>query len=379
MKKPIDRKKAARRGPLYLQIEEKLRQEISAMKPGDGLPPERLIAQQYGVSLITVREAIRILAEEGRLERVQGKGTFVSHPGQATKDHVALLIHHDISHPRTSPLYLSLTQEIRFLLDTHGISSRLYISRRPPGLAQADFHCPEFFEDLEAGRVKGVIGVLLAGKAPWIETLKAKGITLVGYGISKDIGAVGDLASLYTSAISEFIRRGKRKIALLAWRGVEGDDSRQAAVFRAKLQEAGLPVVDAWIRDDTYPTLDGAGWGGFREIWSATSQRPDALILADDFFMGGLTVAIREMGIRVPEQLEVAANIISWQPGMQPFPILAWRPDLASLSRAIVDAERQILRGEMPEPAFKRIPHIRTPEWDTAKLPTSPVWQDIMA
>ncbi len=338
------------------------------MAPGDRLPPERLLAGQYEVSLITVREAIRILAAEGRVERVQGKGTFVSQPKRTALQGIALLIHHDILHPQASPFYLTLAQEIRTLLDAEGLRSRLYISHRAPGQDQADFHCPEFFEDLEAGRIKGVIGVLLAGRAPWVEELQARGIPLVGYGASKRFGAMGSLRSYFASAIAELAGRGRRRIALLAWGGFDNDRSQQASLFCETLQEAGLPVVEGWIRDDIYPALDGAGWGGLREIWSASPERPDGVILADDFFMRGLTTAVAEMGLRVPEQLEVAVNLVSWPAGMQPFPILAWRPDFARISRAIVDAEMQMLRGETPDPAMKRIPTIRAPELDAPGL-----------
>ncbi|HUR16343.1 MAG TPA: GntR family transcriptional regulator [Candidatus Limnocylindrales bacterium] len=47
---------------------------------GDRLPPERDLAQQYGCSLITVRRALAELAREQRIERTQGRGTFVLRP-----------------------------------------------------------------------------------------------------------------------------------------------------------------------------------------------------------------------------------------------------------------------------------------------------------
>ncbi|MCJ2165823.1 MULTISPECIES: FadR/GntR family transcriptional regulator [unclassified Pseudodesulfovibrio] len=46
--------------------------------PGDRLPAERKLAEQFGVSRTSVREGIKILAESGLLESRQGAGTFVS-------------------------------------------------------------------------------------------------------------------------------------------------------------------------------------------------------------------------------------------------------------------------------------------------------------
>lgn len=66
--------------PLYLQLETMLRDHIGSgnLQPGDRLPPENSLAEQHGISRMTVRRAINALAEEGILVRRPGKGTFVS-------------------------------------------------------------------------------------------------------------------------------------------------------------------------------------------------------------------------------------------------------------------------------------------------------------
>lgn len=46
--------------------------------PGDKLPNEDALAEQYQVSRATIREAVRGLVEEGYLSRRQGSGTFVT-------------------------------------------------------------------------------------------------------------------------------------------------------------------------------------------------------------------------------------------------------------------------------------------------------------
>lgn len=49
-------------------------------KPGMLIPAEPELCQEFGVSRITVRHAVSDLVHEGRLQTVQGKGTFVSAP-----------------------------------------------------------------------------------------------------------------------------------------------------------------------------------------------------------------------------------------------------------------------------------------------------------
>src|SRR5437879_12642391 len=50
------------------------------MPPGTPVPPERTLALDFDTSRTTVRQALQELVVEGRLERIQGKGTFVSKP-----------------------------------------------------------------------------------------------------------------------------------------------------------------------------------------------------------------------------------------------------------------------------------------------------------
>lgn len=66
--------------PLYQQLRDQLRQDImmKVYKPGDKLPSERQLAADNNISVITARNALLELEEEGLINRIQGKGTFVS-------------------------------------------------------------------------------------------------------------------------------------------------------------------------------------------------------------------------------------------------------------------------------------------------------------
>jgi GntR family transcriptional regulator len=65
--------------PLHRQLFLVLHDEIlrGAMAPGDALPTEQALCDQFGVSRITVRRALADLAEQGYIERRQGVGSFV--------------------------------------------------------------------------------------------------------------------------------------------------------------------------------------------------------------------------------------------------------------------------------------------------------------
>jgi GntR family transcriptional regulator len=65
--------------PLYLQIEAILKSKIltGELKEGDRLPPENELSKQFGVSPLTVRQALSFLVGEGLLDRRPGIGTMV--------------------------------------------------------------------------------------------------------------------------------------------------------------------------------------------------------------------------------------------------------------------------------------------------------------
>ena len=66
--------------PLYKQLKNALKQNIQKgkYKPDKPLPGERQLIEIYGVSRMTVRQAISELVSEGVLIRRQGSGTFIN-------------------------------------------------------------------------------------------------------------------------------------------------------------------------------------------------------------------------------------------------------------------------------------------------------------
>jgi GntR family transcriptional regulator len=70
---PATTKRARVRGILEQLIDAELRS-------GDAIPSERALVSRLGVSRVTVRQAIADLVEAGVLERVHGKGTYITGP-----------------------------------------------------------------------------------------------------------------------------------------------------------------------------------------------------------------------------------------------------------------------------------------------------------
>ncbi|WP_350299243.1 GntR family transcriptional regulator [Peribacillus frigoritolerans] len=66
--------------PIYHQLEEEIKGAIQNLElvPGEVIPSEKEYTEKYGISRMTVRQAISNLVNGGYLYRQRGKGTFVA-------------------------------------------------------------------------------------------------------------------------------------------------------------------------------------------------------------------------------------------------------------------------------------------------------------
>jgi GntR family transcriptional regulator len=66
--------------PIYHQLEEEIKGAIQSLElvPGEMIPSEKEYTEKYGISRMTVRQAISNLVNGGYLYRQRGKGTFVA-------------------------------------------------------------------------------------------------------------------------------------------------------------------------------------------------------------------------------------------------------------------------------------------------------------
>ncbi|GAB2023255.1 GntR family transcriptional regulator [Pseudolactococcus yaeyamensis] len=65
---------------IYIRIHDEIKHQIETgvFEVGQRLPSERMMAEQFGVSRMTLRQAVTSLVEEGILTRYVGSGTYVA-------------------------------------------------------------------------------------------------------------------------------------------------------------------------------------------------------------------------------------------------------------------------------------------------------------
>src|SRR3954469_14241265 len=85
--------------PAYTRVKEHIRGHIGSgqWRPGDAVPSETALMQQFGISRMTANRALRELAAEGLVSRVRGSGTRVAQLHRISSRLVIRDIHEEVA------------------------------------------------------------------------------------------------------------------------------------------------------------------------------------------------------------------------------------------------------------------------------------------
>jgi DNA-binding LacI/PurR family transcriptional regulator len=191
----------------------------------------------------------------------------------------------------------------------------------------------EFDRWLELAVVRGTHGAVSLVHLPQgeeLQQLAAAGIPVVvidpaeepGPGV-RSVGATNWQGGL--TATRHLIGRGHRRIAAIGglprlWAGRARLDG-----YRAAMLEAGLLVPEGLVCHDAW-SVDGGRRQAARLL--ALAERPTAIVTANDEQAFGVLQALRDSGLRAPEDLSVV--------GFDDVPVAAWAaPPLTTVSQPL--------------------------------------------
>ncbi|MEM8654096.1 MAG: GntR family transcriptional regulator [Pseudomonadota bacterium] len=142
--------------PIYVQIAELLTRDIVAGRLIDGerLPPERDMAVELGVSVGTLRKALRDMGEKGLIESVQGSGNYIRAGGDTGTVYAMFRLEllEGGGLPRAKVLSVDLMDKPADLPD-FGTSGRATRIRRLRSLNDTIMGVEEIWLDADAGIV----------------------------------------------------------------------------------------------------------------------------------------------------------------------------------------------------------------------------------
>lgn len=137
--------------PAYEQVKAFVKSQITsgAWRPGDAVPSEAALQMQFGVSRMTVNRAVKELAVEGLVTRVQGSGTVVAQLHRISSTLAVRDIHEEVlarGHTHTSRLVLLETTPANAAL-AHALGVALGESVFHSQLVHFENDVPIQFED----------------------------------------------------------------------------------------------------------------------------------------------------------------------------------------------------------------------------------------
>lgn len=297
--------------PLYIQLREEIRAQIEsgAFPPGYRLPFELELAEQYGVSSVTVKRGLRDLAEEGLIVRIKRKGTFVSPRGLASRispKTIALIVP-DIEDVLISEVYRGVAAAAR------RVGCKVSILSSDRNLA----HEAENIRDLGKHGEEGAIIFPHWGRsnAELIFELKAKKFPFVlvnrffrdietDYVVTDNRAGAGD-------AVEHLVRLGHRQIGCISWVECTSVEDRLAG-YRLALGRHRIPYDEKLVRSildedrEQFRSIEPAS-GGYLEMQRllALRERPTAVFAVSDRLAIGAMRAINEAGLQIPRDIAV--------------------------------------------------------------------------
>jgi DNA-binding LacI/PurR family transcriptional regulator len=278
------------------------RLETGACRPGDLLPSERSLAEEFKVSRPTLRKALEPFVASGKLIRLRGIGTRVATPrtaaGKSNWRTLGLVLP-DIA----SRFFSEVAEAIEYAALQRGYQILLCNSRRQP--AVEEMHIRQLVS-------RGVDGVLLAHDPHTefpsaLRLLQESGTPVVSLfgtlpGIACDSVTVDDESGV-NQVMRYLFSLGHRQIAYC--RPVPGSATHpRELAYRRFLDQNRHPVRAEYFV--SYESLDDRVFRASLESLFGLAEPPTALFAGNDQTALVALKHLGSMGIRVPDQISVA-------------------------------------------------------------------------
>lgn len=293
-----------RGGPLYQQLRQDLLARIrrGEFSPGQLLPSEHQLCEDYGISATTARRALLELVKDGMVRRRAGVGTIV-----ATHLRTARLSFVNVDY--VGDAWREVSAAVGELIA--GIGEMAW--QREASFSTSAVDEEDSVEYLrELARSGSTDGVLLRTandvRAEQLQVLETVGLPYVA--IRRRLAGrpmncvVSDDFEGACAVTSHLLEQGHRRVGFVCAKPTLTLAQERLAGYREALSRAGIPLDDSLVRLE--PTFTLAF--GRRAVRSLLEQpdRPTAIFTASDTMALGGYEAARELGLEVPGQVALA-------------------------------------------------------------------------
>lgn len=341
--------------PLYVQIADDLREKIlkGVFRPGDRLPSENEIANQYHVSVITSKRVLNDLADENLIFRLKGRGSFVA--GNNGKD----ILNSQRSNFKgvVGVIFPSITMPVESQL-LYEIQSRMHQQRYQTLIRVTDDEVEKETEAIAMFRVFGVRGFVIfpAIKEQYNEEILRLSLERFPHVLvdrympnirSSNVGSANREAMI--GVIDHLLEQGHRTIALITQRDTNSTTHARLQGFEEAFTRRGFPI------DKTKWMVEKAGQSddNFRsDLMTFFRERPSisAVVAIDTPLASFSYAALNEVGRRVPDDV----TLVSFDDPKLPFVSFVEQDAATIAQRAVeillrqMESDYQVVCEEIP-------------------------------
>lgn len=302
---------------LYQTIINEMTHQIrrGTLSPGDRIPSERELCEQFGVSRITVSTALRQLERTGMLVRIKQKGVVVSDPDHrelsTNKGGIAAIA---VVLPFNEEYGLDILRGVEEVCSFHGYYMTYHNTRYDAALEkeiirnlkQDSFNRGAIIYPVSSTKNIDSYGELLIDSFPFLLLDRSiEGLSLPYVGCD-NYGAAYRLTS-------HLLELGHRQIGFVctSLNEVASIEERYRGYCKALMDTGVIPQPEWLFEDHAYRIKDADEQGRYAinnarlERIRALPHPPTAIVAVNDETAILLIRAASEAGIQVPEQLSV--------------------------------------------------------------------------
>ena len=278
------------------------------------LPSEKRLCEIYHVSLITVRRALEQLVNDNIVEKVKGKGTVVKVSIRKTENNfdgnIGMLVINDANRSATSPYSLPPFDQLTYdqNLWIHTIYTALYeqLSNKY-NVFLGGYTTDQILNHFDQTVFKDVQRIfLISTNKPITNFLLQKNKFLVTLNnFAPDIHNCSILSNdrkLVCQAVEHLISLGHKNIANLNGSFSYGASIERSMGFQEAFLKNNLPINFSLIKWGDMSSV--SGYYLTKELFKEP-QKPTAIFCANDNMAAGCILAIKELGLRCPEDVSV--------------------------------------------------------------------------
>lgn len=265
------------------------------------------IARACGVSVATVSKALNGQPDIGEETRVrvsqmaQKMGYMTNSAARALKTnrtyHIGVLFVDERLSGLAHEYFATMLESLKVEAEAHGYDITFInhnVGGKPTSYLQ---HC----------RYRGVDGVVIACvdfTDPRVRELAESDLPLVtvDHMFNNRLAVVSDNVQGVEALVRYAYEKGHRKIAFLHGEKTSVTQNRLVGFYRA-CEELGLEIPEAFVRESAFHNPDRCAQDTLALM--NLPERPTCILFPDDYsYVGGMN-ALRQMGIRVPEDVSV--------------------------------------------------------------------------